>query len=44
MKGVGALIEGGTGAHRQLEVLEETGDVKALVRELCQATHSDRPG
>jgi glutamate---cysteine ligase / carboxylate-amine ligase len=44
MEGVNALIEGGTGAHRQLEVLEESGDVKALVRELCEATHTDRPG
>jgi carboxylate-amine ligase len=43
MEGVRALIEGGTGAHRQLEVLERTGDVKALVRELCEATHTDRP-
>jgi hypothetical protein len=24
-------------------VLERTGDVKALVRELCEATHTDRP-
>lgn len=38
MEGVRALIEGGTGAHRQLEVLERSGDVKALVRALCDAT------
>lgn len=41
LEGVRALIEGGTGARRQLEVLERTGDVKALVRALCDAT---RPG
>jgi glutamate---cysteine ligase / carboxylate-amine ligase len=41
LEGVRRLIEGGTGAHRQLEVLEQTGDVKALIRALCEAT---RPG
>ncbi len=38
MEGVRALIDGGTGAHRQLEVLERSGDRKALVRALCEAT------
>jgi glutamate---cysteine ligase / carboxylate-amine ligase len=35
---VRVLIEGGTGARRQLEVLERHGDIKALVRELCKAS------
>jgi glutamate---cysteine ligase / carboxylate-amine ligase len=38
MEGVRVLIEGGTGAHRQLEVLEQRGDVAGLVRALCEAT------
>ena len=38
MEGVRSLIEGGTGAHRQLEVLERTGDVKELIRATCEAT------
>ncbi|MEK6276541.1 MAG: YbdK family carboxylate-amine ligase [Actinomycetota bacterium] len=38
IEGVRRLIEGGTGARRQLEVLERKGDVKALVRELCEAS------
>jgi glutamate---cysteine ligase / carboxylate-amine ligase len=39
LEGVRALIEGGTGARRQLEVLKRSGgDVKALVRELCDAS------
>jgi glutamate---cysteine ligase / carboxylate-amine ligase len=38
LEGVRRLIEGGTGAHRQLEVLEQRGDVKGLVRALCEAT------
>ena len=38
LEGVRGLIEGGTGAHRQLEVLQRTGDTKALVRALCEAT------
>jgi glutamate---cysteine ligase / carboxylate-amine ligase len=41
MEGVRRLIEGGTGAHRQLEVLEREGDVKGLVRALCEATETD---
>jgi glutamate---cysteine ligase / carboxylate-amine ligase len=45
LDGVRALIEGGTGAHRQLEVLERTGgDVSALVAALCEATHTDSHG
>jgi glutamate---cysteine ligase / carboxylate-amine ligase len=44
MEGVRTLIEGGTGAHRQLEVLERTGEVKALIRALCDATRTDSPG
>jgi glutamate---cysteine ligase / carboxylate-amine ligase len=45
LEGVRALIEGGTGAHRQLEVLERTGgDVSALIAALCDATHTDAPG
>ena len=35
---VRALIEGGTGAHRQLEVLEHAEDVEDLVRALCEAS------
>jgi glutamate---cysteine ligase / carboxylate-amine ligase len=38
LEGVGDLIAHGTGAHRQLEVLERSGDVKGLVRELCEAS------
>jgi carboxylate-amine ligase len=38
MEGVRSLIEGGTGAHRQLEVLERSGDVKELIRATCEAT------
>jgi glutamate---cysteine ligase / carboxylate-amine ligase len=38
LEGIRALIEGGTGAHRQLEVLERSGDVGALVRALCEAS------
>ena len=38
LEGVRALIEGGTGAHRQLEVLEHSGDVEGLVRALCEAS------
>jgi carboxylate-amine ligase len=38
LEGVRRLIEGGTGAHRQLEVLERSGDAKELVRALCDAT------
>ncbi len=37
LEGVRALIEGGTGAHRQLEVLERDG-VDGLVRALCEAS------
>jgi glutamate---cysteine ligase / carboxylate-amine ligase len=37
MEGVRGLIEGGTGAHRQLEVLEGD-DVKGLVRALVEAS------
>lgn len=44
LEGVRALIEGGTGAHRQLEVLERSGDVKALVCALCEATQTPSPG
>jgi len=44
LEGVRALIEGGTGAHRQLEVLERSGDVKALVRALCDATRVTSTG
>jgi carboxylate-amine ligase len=40
LDGVRALIEGGTGAHRQLEVLGRSGDPKALVRALCEATEA----
>jgi glutamate---cysteine ligase / carboxylate-amine ligase len=43
LEGVRVLIEGGTGAHRQLEVLERTGDLKELVRALCEATGTDSP-
>jgi carboxylate-amine ligase len=38
LEGVRALIEGGTGAHRQLEVLEHADDVEDLVRALCEAS------
>jgi glutamate---cysteine ligase / carboxylate-amine ligase len=38
LDGVRALVEGGTGARRQLEVLERTGEVTALIRELCDST------
>jgi carboxylate-amine ligase len=38
MEGVRGLIEGGTGAHRQLEVLKRTGDVKELLRATLEAT------
>jgi carboxylate-amine ligase len=38
LEGVRALIEAGTGAHRQLEVLERSGDVEGLVRALCEAS------
>ena len=38
LEGVSELIEGGTGAHRQLEVLERSGDVKELIRALRDAT------
>lgn len=44
LEGVRALIEGGTGAHRQLEVLERRGDVKALVRALCEASGTGATG
>jgi carboxylate-amine ligase len=44
LDGVRALIKSGTGAHRQLEVLERSGDVRALVRALCDATRTDSPG
>jgi carboxylate-amine ligase len=44
LEGIRALIDGGTGAHRQLEVLERAGgEVDALVRALCEATLTDRP-
>jgi len=36
--GVRDLIEKGTGAHRQLEVLRGSDDVKGLVRALCEAS------
>lgn len=43
LEGIETLIGGGSGAHRQLEVLEHAGgDVPALVRALCEATWSDR--
>ncbi len=38
IEGVRTLIEGGTGAHRQLEVLERSGDIKELIRATCEAT------
>ena len=38
LEGIEGLIEHGTGARRQLELLEREGDVKALVRELCEAS------
>jgi glutamate---cysteine ligase / carboxylate-amine ligase len=38
LEGVRELIEGGTGADRQLEVLEQSGDVKELIRATCEAT------
>jgi glutamate---cysteine ligase / carboxylate-amine ligase len=38
LEGVRELIEGGTGAHRQLEVLEQSGDLKELIRATCEAT------
>jgi glutamate---cysteine ligase / carboxylate-amine ligase len=38
LEAVRGLIEGGTGAPRQLEVLERTGDVKDLLRALRDAT------
>ena len=38
MEGVRNLIEGGTGAHRQLEVLEQHRDPRELVRALCDAS------
>jgi gamma-glutamyl:cysteine ligase YbdK (ATP-grasp superfamily) len=41
LEGVRRLIEGGTGAHRQLEVLERSGDIKGLVRALCEASKTD---
>jgi glutamate---cysteine ligase / carboxylate-amine ligase len=44
MEGVRRLIEGGTGAHRQLEVLEERGDAKELVRALCKASEVEPDG
>ena len=44
LEGVRVLIEGGSGAHRQLEVLERSGDPKALVRALCEATEVTSTG
>ncbi|MGH2982617.1 MAG: carboxylate-amine ligase, partial [Solirubrobacterales bacterium] len=44
MEGVRDLIEGGTGAHRQLEVLEQSGDLRALVEALCDATRAGPAG
>jgi glutamate---cysteine ligase / carboxylate-amine ligase len=44
MERVRALIEGGTGAHRQLEVLEHSGDIKELLRALCEATLTEAGG
>jgi carboxylate-amine ligase len=40
LDGVRALIEDGTGAHRQLELLQRSGDPKDLVRALCEATEA----
>jgi carboxylate-amine ligase len=40
LDGVRELIEGGTGAHRQLEVLERSGDVKELLRATLEATRA----
>jgi carboxylate-amine ligase len=45
LDGVRALIEDGTGAHRQLEVLERSdGDTSALVWALCEATKTPSSG
>ena len=41
LEGVRNLIEGGTGAHRQLEVLKRSGDVKELLRATLEATRVD---
>jgi glutamate---cysteine ligase / carboxylate-amine ligase len=38
MEACRGLIDGGTGARRQLEMLEKHGSVEALVRELCAAS------
>ncbi len=40
LEGVRALIDAGTGAHRQREVLEQRGDVGELVRALCEASRT----
>jgi carboxylate-amine ligase len=38
LAGIRELIEGGTGARRQLALLEKDGDLKGLIRNLCDST------
>jgi carboxylate-amine ligase len=38
LEGIRELIESGTGARRQLALLERNGDLKALIGSLCEAT------
>jgi carboxylate-amine ligase len=44
LDGIRVLVERGTGAHRQLEVLSRSDDVGGLVRALCEATRTDSTG